>query len=69
VVVLAEHGRRAGQEVVVVTADRGLRRRVHAVGGRCEGPSWLLERVDQAGVSRPAGPGRPGSRPGASAGP
>jgi hypothetical protein len=69
VVVLAEDRRRAGQQVVVVTADRGLRRRVEAVGGRCEGPSWLLERVGQDGVSRPAGRGRPGSRPDASAGP
>lgn len=31
-----------GAEVVVVTADRGLRARVTELGASCEGPSWLL---------------------------
>lgn len=31
--------------VVVVTADRALRRRVADVGGSCVGPSWLLDRT------------------------
>ncbi len=30
-----------GDEVVVVTADRELRRRVAEAGGSCVGPSWL----------------------------
>jgi len=34
---------RPGDDVTVVTADRGLRARVEAAGGRCQGPSWLLE--------------------------
>lgn len=34
----------AGRDVVVVTADRGLRDRVEAVGGSYVGPSWLLDR-------------------------
>jgi len=32
-------------EVLVVTADRGLRSRVEALGARCLGPSWLLDRT------------------------
>ena len=32
-------------EVVVVTADRVLRQRVEALGARCVGPSWLLDRL------------------------
>ncbi|HET7303117.1 MAG TPA: hypothetical protein VFJ12_01060 [Segeticoccus sp.] len=36
---------RDGDEVVVVTADRGLRARVAAAGGTCVGPSWLLDRT------------------------
>jgi len=32
-------------DVVVVTADRGLRERVAAVGGSSVGPSWLLDRT------------------------
>lgn len=35
----------AGGEVVVVTADRGLRERVVAAGGSCVGPGWLLSRT------------------------
>lgn len=36
-------------EVVVVSADRPLRARVEAAGGRCEGPRWLLSRLDGGG--------------------
>lgn len=32
-------------EVVVVTADRGLRERVTAQGASVRGPSWLRERI------------------------
>lgn len=39
--------RAAGDEVVVVTADRGLRGRVDAAGGSCVGPRWLLERTGE----------------------
>lgn len=35
----------AGDEVVVVTADRALRERVAAAGGSSVGPSWLLDRT------------------------
>jgi len=35
----------AGDEVVVVTADRALRERVAAAGGSHVGPSWLLIRT------------------------
>ena len=34
-----------GDDVVVVTADRGLRERVAAAGGSSLGPSWLLDRT------------------------
>jgi hypothetical protein len=34
-----------GDDVVVVTADRGLRERVAAVGCSSVGPSWLLTRI------------------------
>lgn len=43
--------RRAGAEVVVVTADRELRRRVAASGGSCIGPSWLHDRLAGGGVA------------------
>lgn len=37
---------RAGQdEVLVVTADRGLRDRAVAAGASVVGPSWLLDRI------------------------
>jgi hypothetical protein len=36
---------RGGWNVTVVTADRALRSRVEAEGGRPTGPSWLLERL------------------------
>lgn len=32
-------------EVVVVTADRGLAERVRAAAGTVVGPSWLLDRL------------------------
>jgi len=35
----------AHDEVVVVTADRGLADRVRAVGGEVVGPTWLLDRL------------------------
>jgi hypothetical protein len=35
----------AGNDTVVVTADRLLRERVAAAGGSCVGPSWLLART------------------------
>jgi hypothetical protein len=41
--VRARSGR--GDDVVVVTADRALRERVSAAGGRSLGPSWLLART------------------------
>lgn len=39
--------RGAGDEVVVITADRELRERVTAAGGACLGPSWLLDRLPE----------------------
>jgi hypothetical protein len=37
--------------VVVVTADRGLRRRVTDLGAEVAGPTWLLERLgDESGL-------------------
>ncbi len=35
-----------GEAVVLVTADRELRRRAEALGAGVVGPSWLLERLD-----------------------
>jgi predicted ribonuclease YlaK len=34
------------EAVVLVTADRELRRRVEALGAEVVGPKWLLERLD-----------------------
>ena len=34
-----------GREVTVVTADRALRDRVEAAGGRSVSPSWLLDQL------------------------
>ena len=34
-----------GKDVTTVTADRGLKARVEAAGGRTVGPSWLLDRL------------------------
>jgi hypothetical protein len=36
-----------GPGVVLVTADRALRRRVEELGADVVGPSWLLERLEQ----------------------
>lgn len=38
--------RGAGRETVVVTADRGLRERVTALGAAVRGPRWLTEGDD-----------------------
>jgi 8-oxo-dGTP diphosphatase len=38
----------AGDQLVVVTADRGLRARLDEVGAGWVGPSWLLQLVDRA---------------------
>ncbi len=46
VAVTAEHSDPA--RVLVVTADRGLRARVEALGARTTGPRWLLDRIDSA---------------------
>jgi hypothetical protein len=32
--------------MLVVTSDRGLRRRVESLGAAVTGPSWLLDRLD-----------------------
>jgi hypothetical protein len=42
---LLAEARAAGDEVVLVTADRELRRRAAALGVATVGPSWLLERL------------------------
>jgi hypothetical protein len=42
VAVCEEH---ANDDVTLVSADRGLRARVEAVGASCVGPSWLLDRL------------------------
>jgi predicted RNA-binding protein with PIN domain len=46
VVELVDELRTAADDVLVVTADRGLRQRVAAAGGASVGPSWLLARVE-----------------------
>ena len=38
--------RERGEDVIVITADRGLRQRVEAVGARTMSPSWLLDLID-----------------------
>ena len=35
----------SAEEVVLVTADRELRRRAEAMGAKVVGPTWLLERL------------------------
>jgi predicted RNA-binding protein with PIN domain len=35
-----------GDDVVVITADRGLQQRVEALGCRTMSPSWLLDLLD-----------------------
>lgn len=42
VAVCEEH---AADEVTLVSADRGLRDRVEALGASCVGPRWLLDRL------------------------
>ncbi len=37
--------------VLVVTADRMLRHRVEAAGGRCESPGWLLAHLGKASMT------------------
>lgn len=32
--------------ITVVTADRGLRERIEALGAESVGPRWLLDRID-----------------------
>lgn len=47
---IAQHAHRYRDEPrpsIVVTADRGLRRRVIAQGAIVESPSWLLRRLDR----------------------
>lgn len=36
----------AGELVIVVTSDRGLRERITAVGGKIQGTRWLLDQLD-----------------------
>jgi len=38
--------RTGAAEILVVTADRGLQRRVEAAGAQTAGPSWLLDRLN-----------------------
>ncbi len=38
--------RERGDDVVVITADRGLQLRVEALGCRTMSPSWLLDLID-----------------------
>jgi hypothetical protein len=35
------------RSIVVVTADRELRERVHELGAETVGPRWLLDRIDE----------------------
>lgn len=42
---LVELAATAGRPVVLVSADRELRRRVEATGGTAAGPGWLLRRL------------------------
>ncbi len=44
--VAAAAERRDARAITVVTADRGLRERVEALGAGTVGPGWLLERLD-----------------------
>ena len=44
---IADLAAQAGADAVVVTADRGLRDRVHAAGARTVGPTTLLRVLDQ----------------------
>ena len=54
-VAVAEELAAAGAELLVVTADRGLRARLPR-GARCAGPGWLWARIDENGMTTgPAG--------------
>lgn len=55
---LTAHLAAGGDDVVVVTADRALRARVRAAGGRSTGPSTLLRLLDPpvGEASRPGAP-------------
>lgn len=44
---IATAAAQAGEDVVVVTADRALAERVRAAGADVVGPRWLLERLDE----------------------
>lgn len=46
-----------GERVAVVTADRELRNRVHELGGRTLGPTWLLTRIGPRRSEEPPAPG------------
>jgi hypothetical protein len=46
--------RAGGHDVVVVTADRGLRDRVATAVGSSVGPSWLLARTNPRSAGDPA---------------
>ncbi|MCQ4119078.1 NYN domain-containing protein [Rhodococcus tibetensis] len=43
-------GADSNRPIIVVTADRGLRERVEALGAGTVGPRWLLERIEVPGT-------------------
>jgi len=45
IVVETGAARERGDDVVVITADRGLAQRVEALGARIMSPSWLLDQI------------------------
>jgi len=45
IVVETGAARERGEDVVVITADRGLAQRVEALGARIMSPSWLLDQI------------------------
>ncbi|MFR9752425.1 hypothetical protein ACL02S_15505 [Nocardia sp. 004] len=45
-VVAAAVGAAEDRPITVVTADRGLRDRVEALGARVVGPRWLMDRIE-----------------------
>lgn len=53
---LVELAQQAGPDVLLVSADRGLRERVLPAGARAVGPRWLLELLAADGRAGPAGP-------------
>ena len=44
---LAELAAEAAEPVILVTADRGLRRRAHRPGVEAVGPGWLWDRLER----------------------